>query len=302
MSYRLDPALPLVEEVRRIAREQLGKAAECLNVQDGDRDEAIHDARKHFKKVRGLYRLVRTGDEDFQKRENARVREIAATLSGVRDATALIETVDDLAAHLPLGTVPEELTVARNGLVARRDRLLDERQNGAGRMAEAADGCREALAALDDLAISRSRKEAAAIVARGWRRTCGKAAKALAECRAEGREEAFHTLRKRVKDHAVHARLLRDLWPTSMRLRQQAADRLAKIIGAEHNLTILGDLMRNEPDAVGGAAARQLLERLVDDRRAELRDEATDRASLLFGERAKREAKHVELMWRQAAS
>jgi hypothetical protein len=52
MSYRLREK-PLVREVRRVAREELeGTLKELLTVNDQARSTAVHEARKHLKKVR----------------------------------------------------------------------------------------------------------------------------------------------------------------------------------------------------------------------------------------------------------
>jgi hypothetical protein len=59
MSYRLKKK-PLVREVRRVAREQLeGALKEVLTVGQQGRSTAVHEARKHIKKVRALIRLLR---------------------------------------------------------------------------------------------------------------------------------------------------------------------------------------------------------------------------------------------------
>ena len=99
MSYRLRPDRPLTTEVARIARGQYESAIDILYHEKAGRYQAIHDARKCFKRLRGLFRLVRDAQPDLFAAENARVRDIAATLSLVRDATALVETMDRLLEH-----------------------------------------------------------------------------------------------------------------------------------------------------------------------------------------------------------
>lgn len=88
MSYRIRPGKDLTTEVVRIAEIQYDRAIETLGDQPKGRYQAIHDARKRFKKLRGLFRLVREAAPDFYEAENARIRDMARTLSTVRDATA----------------------------------------------------------------------------------------------------------------------------------------------------------------------------------------------------------------------
>ena len=59
MSYRLRKK-SLAREVHRVAREELeGTLKELLTVNDQARSTAVHEARKHLKKVRALIRLLR---------------------------------------------------------------------------------------------------------------------------------------------------------------------------------------------------------------------------------------------------
>ncbi|MBB4275818.1 CHAD domain-containing protein [Rhizobium mongolense] len=49
-----------------------------------------------MKRLRSLYRLVAKEVPDFQKRQNARLRDTAKSLSSIRDAAALIGTAEYL--------------------------------------------------------------------------------------------------------------------------------------------------------------------------------------------------------------
>ena len=68
MSYRLRKK-SLSREVCRVAREELeGTLIELLMVNDHARSTAVHEARKHLKKVRALIRLLRpeTGEAFYK--------------------------------------------------------------------------------------------------------------------------------------------------------------------------------------------------------------------------------------------
>src|SRR5688572_23232323 len=97
MAYRIRPERPFTAEIRRVAQEQLRGAVTDFEERPKGLHEAIHDARKKFKRLRALYRLVASDAPEFRRQENARIRDMAKTLSVVRDATALIETADYLA-------------------------------------------------------------------------------------------------------------------------------------------------------------------------------------------------------------
>jgi hypothetical protein len=94
MSYRIRPDRPLDDEVQRVAAHQLGKAMAVLTDRPQGLHEAVHAARKNIKRVRGLYRLIAPRAREFQQQENDRLRDMARTLSGVRDATAPLSAGD----------------------------------------------------------------------------------------------------------------------------------------------------------------------------------------------------------------
>src|SRR5918997_5761782 len=123
MAFRLDPARPLDEELRRVMREEIGKARAELARED--RHEAVHDARKRFKKLRGALRLARPALGGAYARENARWRDAAKRLSASRDATALIESFDALRKSFAGALRDGALDRVRARLVERRDAAAD---------------------------------------------------------------------------------------------------------------------------------------------------------------------------------
>ena len=59
MSYRLELNESLPDGIKRIVKEQIDQALEQLRESPEGRNEAVHDARKRFKKIRAVLRLVR---------------------------------------------------------------------------------------------------------------------------------------------------------------------------------------------------------------------------------------------------
>ena len=72
MSFEMNPEESLRKNVRRIARNQMEGASKHLSgPYKGSRDEAVHEARKRFKKIRAVLRLVRPViDEKGYREEN----------------------------------------------------------------------------------------------------------------------------------------------------------------------------------------------------------------------------------------
>ena len=95
MPYRLKKSESVPEGLRRIVGEELSSAVDQL-ANSKKREEAIHEARKTIKKVRGILRLVRPHSAAIYRVENRRFRDIGRKLSELRDAASIIEAFDAL--------------------------------------------------------------------------------------------------------------------------------------------------------------------------------------------------------------
>ena len=96
MSYRLDPAMPMSEALRRVAFAELEIAHNALHTPP-ERHSGVHSARKCLKRLRSLLLLVRPGmPEPAFATLTERLAGIARGLAAARDAAALIDTIDKL--------------------------------------------------------------------------------------------------------------------------------------------------------------------------------------------------------------
>src|SRR5262245_16620755 len=120
MSFELKHEESLQKGIRRIARNQMDKALEELAAaHKGSRDEAVHDARISFKKVRALLRLVRPEiSRATYRAENTCFRDAGRPLTEVRDARILIESLDNLTEHFREHIAGRSFADVRKGLQA----------------------------------------------------------------------------------------------------------------------------------------------------------------------------------------
>jgi CHAD domain-containing protein len=97
-AYRLHDGEPVPDGIRRIARGQLESArADLDGVSTRKLEEAVHETRKRLKRLRACLRLARDAiGQDTYQGENAAFRDAGRRLSGARDATVLIETLEAL--------------------------------------------------------------------------------------------------------------------------------------------------------------------------------------------------------------
>jgi len=301
MSYRLRPGKPLTGEVVRVARIQYAGAIGLLRDQPRGPHEAIHDARKRFKRLRGLFRLVRDAAPDFCAHENARVRDIAAGLSTVRDATALVEAMNNLlASDAASGHLPA-LQAIRDRLAARRDRIATAETGLEARITTAIAGCEDGIMALAGLKLPKGKARAIAVLASGVARNYGRAVRALDAATASGHTEDWHDLRKRIKYHRMHVQLISPAWPGDMAMRAEIADLAGEALGDDHDLANLEALIITDPGAIGDTAEIAVLRTVMAARSVELHAQVRDIVKNLLGDDRKLVQGRIAALWRDAA-
>ncbi len=115
MPYHLKSNESIPRGIKRIVREELDSAMDQFRGKaGGTKDNAIHEARKSVKKIRGALRLVRAEMGDSYRLESGALREASGRLSELRNATAILEAFD----HLAMGG--QKGSRIRQGLVRRK--------------------------------------------------------------------------------------------------------------------------------------------------------------------------------------
>lgn len=256
MAYRIRHKDPdATASVRRIARQQIAAALRSIEHAQGDVGSAIHDVRKRCKKIRGLLRLVRPAFND-DRHENAAFREIAAALGQMRDAEVLIDTFDRVI-ETTGADAAGALAPIRDQLHTRRHELA-RAQDPATLLLTARGALMAAQARVDDWQLS---KKGFGAFHAGLESSYRRGRKAMrAACRS-GDDEDFHAWRKRCKDHGYHLRLLQPVWPGPMRAQCICAGELGDVLGAHHDLAVLGARVR-AMSGVDAAAIDACIERI----------------------------------------
>lgn len=300
MSYRIDPKMDLTGQARAVACEQLDQAVALLEGGAANRHEAIHLSRRRFKRIRALLRLLRSADRDFVRAENIRYRDTAHTLSVARDAAALVEAFDAIVPDLTGAMGAQAVAQIRAALVERRDRLAVASSDIDKLIEEAISQCHAGRAALNALNLPKSPRPAARLVAGGAAASYKKARKALAAAEANPVPGHVHELRKRVNDHLFHLRLLQDLDRQTFRPRRKQISTLAKALGHHHDLCVMRDRLRAEPDLVPVEEDRTRLDALLSKRVEALGHEIILSARPLFADKPEAWRRTIERLYLKA--
>ncbi|MDP9562344.1 CHAD domain-containing protein [Rhizobium rhizogenes] len=301
MPFRIDPNKPFDDEIRRAGLELIEEAITSLRDQPSGRHEAVHDARKRFKRLRALYRLIARAAPDFSKEENARFRDIARSLAFAREATALVETVEYLETFAASTTQGKALRSIATVLRKRRDHAIEHEAGLDEAIAAAIAGCEEARKRLKAVSLPDELKDVTRLVKTGWAKQRKRARKALADCHEQADVEHFHELRKAGQAYWMHLGLLRRLWPSAMRAKRADTKRLVDILGHEHDLSVLAAFADREPERFGNGERLALLLDAIIQRQQALRGDGLELANEVFSESARTESRIVGLLWRQAA-
>lgn len=285
MPFKLKRKETVPDGVRRVARERIEKALEVL---DGNRrrsvgDEAVHNARKRFKQVRGALRMVRKelGARRFD-RENRTFRDSGRPLSEVRDAKVMVDTLDELAGHYKGTLAPRSFKRLRAALEARRrevrKRVLEKNRTARSIVREIRKSCRR----VREWPLEHQGWKA---IAAGLRRTYRQGRDAMDAAISDGSDLAFHEWRKRAKDLRYGIELLARAWPQTMESMAEAAHHLTDLLGQDHDLAVLQGIVDNELEDAVPDDERELLTPLVSQRRADLQKEARELGRKLYAER-----------------
>ena len=279
-----------------MAAEQLDKAVAHLGCEDGKRDEHIHEARKATKRLRALVRLVRRnlGDEVYAL-ENQCYRDAGQRLSGLRDATVLVETLDRLVESLGKNVPQSRFARVRVWLVERRDRAYSQ--------ADSSDLVVPQV--VSDLAQARERLEHWQLQHQGWegirvglQRIYARGRRDFAAAYALPSDEAFHDWRKQVKYLWYHTQILENIWPPVMQALAEELDQLGELLGQDHDLAVLHTAVRTEFPRAGAAATLMALERRINEVRSRMQAQARLLAERIYLERPREFSRRLGGYWR----
>jgi CHAD domain-containing protein len=304
---------PAAEGLRRIALAQLDLAMELLRGEaTAPAAETIHETRKALKRLRALLALLENElGAGRTQREREVLRDCARRLAGARDAEVMVLAYGELLAREPrklgrrLGAIElgEHLERERNaaseqalGNVAVRVQVASE----LGAMRERAQGWE-----LRD----RSAQKLTGSGLRGIYRS-GRAAHNRAQARPKD-PLALHRWRKHVKELRYALEVL-DVQncpdgpavgaggrnaPAGRRVARLAyrADTLGELLGEEHDLMLLGKLVREHKPLKRHRRTRRRLLRAIARRRARLGKRALRQGGTLYGRGPKRFVRWVRV-------
>ena len=293
----LEPSRKIQREVRRVARERLDGAIDHLDAvlsgeTDVDVETAVHEARKRCKASRGLARLVRPSLGDGFREFDRLVRDAADELSELRDAHAVLGTLDALIATAPgdghliavRGRHEGLASAATNVAVSAGDpRIVDAR----ARLVEARDTSQR-------WAIPRGFHAIEAGLVATYRRGRGDLRRAY----AKPSDRRLHEWRKSVKYLWYQMQLLSDASPSVLGPLVDQLDVLGEALGDEHDLTVLVELLSARTDEYGTSSEVAHVTSIARLQQRELREIAFRAGATIYAEADHAFVDRIAKYWR----
>lgn len=281
--------------IKRIADEQLESSIYRLTrTIKANRAEAIHSARKHFKKLRALVRLVRddVGQEAY-KQENVCFRDAGRELSEIRDAEVRVETLDDLIDHYQDTIAPDQFEGIRQVLVDAYETA--RRMEGPSK---------QTLAAIVvNLEAAQARIQAWGLhddweaLGKGLHRVYKRGYRDFFQACEQPNPENLHELRKRVKYLWYHLRILTPVWPKALKAMKQQVKILSDLLGDDHDLAVLRAFIADDPEAFADDDQLGVLLALIQRRQIELQTQAHFLGQRLYAEKPKAFTARMGAYW-----
>ena len=279
MPFRIKRRESIRKGLERVVRERLNDVLAALD--DDLTDPNVHTARRRLKEVRATLRLFRRdlGDDVF-KRENRTHRDSARPLSGLRDATALVQCFDALVKHFARRLQFQNVLAIRAFLVERRRAQRAEALRERASFRRIARQTRRARKRVKTWPLSNCRKRN---IAQGLRTVYRDGRRAMRIANTLPTDDALHEWRKRTKD----LRYAMELLQCHARDRSDAislrAHELTNLLGDDHDLATLRTVVKGQ----NVAGAYQVIA-LIDERRTELQRESTALGRTLYRDKPRR--------------
>ena len=234
MSLALKPREKVTTGLRRLARRELREARRALVQASPPPPAAVHDARRSLKKVRAIIRLLDADHGRGLVGARKRVRKTARTLSRVRDADAMGETVEKLRRREPRLFSAPWLTQLRTWMTAHRRTVRG-----------AADRKHTWTSLEEELRVLRRKSKCwrrahrgFGALSRGIAVSHRRGKKAMTQATTRHGATDFHRWRKQIKTLWYELRLFASAGPQvsrDIRALQRAGDAL----GDNHNVVVL---------------------------------------------------------------
>lgn len=261
--------------------------------------ESVHNARKKLKQLRGMLQFMRYGlRKRVYKHANDIFQDAAKPLSGIRDADVMLETLDKLSEHFQDQVKSKSLQKLRRALLKRKKNIRKQFLS-AREMQKISAQLREQSNTLKKWT---SVPNKFGVLLMGLEGTYSKARGEFNAVLAEKNTDNLHSWRKQVKYLRYQLEILENVRPPIIPLMAKQTRTLSDLLGEDHDLAVLEGLVTNECSDCCNTSEKELLIALMNQRRAELQNEAIAIGRKFFAETEKQWSRRMKNYWKSRES
>jgi len=292
--YRINMELTLEESLERIFLLCISYVRNQID-HPQDMDIAVHEARRTYKRIRALLRMIRDeiGYSDYY-RENTCYRDLSARLSPLRDSYVLRRTMTDLHTRFP-EEFPEKETRSINDSIQQKCKEYFEdftgRQGGFDRMKEDLD---QAVDRVHNFCKLRNEFRA---IRKGIRRTYSRGHRYLRIVQKKYEEEQFHEYRKNTKYLLHQMELIQPVYPRLIKAYAGTMDKHSEILGDTRDYLRLENYIRERSRGKRLTAGNRKMIMGISLRREEMMQNIIPKANRIYAEKPREIIKRLDTYW-----
>lgn len=285
MHFYLQDRESSADAVVRIFGELLGSTQLDMAEPQADPDAAVHAVRKSLKKMRALLRLVRPAIKvkTFRKADRA-VRDLAHQLGGARDSAVMLAAFDQLVEHFSPFLSDAACVPIRQVLASRYQATIEHHLSSMDydSIRSQLDNLESLLKQLDLRKFSKEKLLGSVLD------TYRQGRDELAALRTDPTTEHGHALRKQTKYLWYQLRLLSKSNDVQLKKLIQGLNELGEILGQDHDLAILSDTLKRQPEICCNSIRSEFVTGLIETRRVTLLSAALRMADKIYAQKPKR--------------
>ncbi|MFH5831220.1 CHAD domain-containing protein [Halalkalibaculum sp. DA384] len=239
MDYALATDESIDEGIKRIYTDRLQQIIPTIRPPHQNLHEAIHDARRGFKFMRALIRLIKFSLEpEAYEQQNHMFRDMGRFVSELRDLHVFILLMQYVARESH-SVRPQDIEEGLNILQQQEKELLEEARDQ-HRFEDMADRLEEVQNAFTE---QQGLPGQQSLLFPGLKEIYKKGRENYFRADEEGTKEQFHEWRKQVKYFMNAFQVLAYFWPGKLDIKGKSLAQLSDYLGEEHDLALLDDLL-----------------------------------------------------------
>jgi hypothetical protein len=243
LAYRLKPHRPVAGEIRRIVHKQLALAiGDLQRIGDPQSDAAIHEARRHVKKVRAAMRLVQPVLAEGFSPLHTHLQTASRLLAPIADGEAVVDTIGRLRQTFGSQFPQRALTSIRTALVERATRI-DRKAELDRVLQKTTHILRSELRRVPAWHLTEGGFRA---IGPGLEKSFRRARRAMRRAERQPTIKTYHAWRQRVKDLWLQVRLLKGRCGNRLSADERRLETLDGCLGEHHNVTLLEAVLMRE--------------------------------------------------------